>query len=293
MTLIRSTYGGRLSALQRQSARTAERMSRVQRQAVTGLRVERPSDDPGMTSRIHNLREVQKDQEVYEQNASWVEGILHRADGALDGLATTLAQARELAVQMSSEQFNADQRIDAAITAQSILDRALENANARFGDRFIFAGEAYDAAAYDAAGAYQGDTGEPDVPVAEGLTARAGFDGSSLLQGTGDIIAAFTNLVTNLNTGVADNVQTSLDDIDAAIDQLTEAQAVVGGEMLTVMDSMDLATALDIELSAEISDVTEVDAAEAYSDLFFYQQSYEAALSVTVQARSNLLFNRM
>jgi flagellar hook-associated protein 3 FlgL len=293
MTLIRSTYGGRLSHLQRQSARSAERMARVQRQAVTGMRVERPSDDPGLTSRIHTLREVHKDQEVYEQNASWTDGILQRADGALDSLAATLTQARELAVQMSSEQFNADQRIDAAITAQSILDRAIESANAQFGDRFIFAGESYDAAAYDAAGVYQGDNGEPEVPVAEGLTARAGFDGSSLLQGTGDIIAAFTNLVTNLNTGVADNVRDSLDDIDAAFDQLTEAQAIVGGEMLTVMDAMDLATALDIELSAEISDETEVDAAEAYSDLFFYQQAYEAALGVTVQARTNLLFNRM
>lgn len=293
MTLIRSTYGGRLSTLQRQGARSAERMARVQRQAVTGMRVERPSDDPGLTARIHNLREVQKDQAVYEQNASWVDGILNRADGALDGLAATMAQARELAVQMSSEQFPADQRIDAAVTAQSLLDRALEHANAQFGDRFIFAGEAYDAQAYDAAGVYQGDNGEPEVPVAEGLDAVAGFDGSQLLQGAGDIIAAFTNLVANLSTGLAVNVQDSLDDLDAALDQLTEAQAIVGGEMQIVMDAMDLATALDIEFSAELADETEVDAAQTYTDLFFYQQAYEAALGVTVQARTNLLFNRM
>jgi flagellar hook-associated protein 3 FlgL len=293
MSLIRSTYGGRLSALQRQGARSAERMAKVQRQAVTGMRVERPSDDPGLTSRIHNLREVHRDQEVYSQNASWVDGVLNRADGALAGLATTLTQAKELAVQMSSEQFPADQRIDAAITAQSILDRALEHANAQFGDRFIFAGETYDAAAYDAAGVYQGDNGEPEVPVAEGLNAVAGFDGSQLLQGTGDMIAAFTNLVANLTTGVAANVRDSLDDIDAAVDQLTEAQAIVGGEMQTVMDAMDLATALNLEFSAELADETEVDAAQTYSDLFFYQQAYEAALGVTVQARTNLLFSRM
>ena len=293
MTLIRSTYSGRLSSLQRQSARTAERMARVQRAAITGLRVERPSDDPGLTTRIHTLREVRADQEVYQQNANWSDGILARADGALQGLATALTEARELAVQMSSEQFSTTQRVDAAITAEAIFERALEHANAQFGERYIFAGESYDAEAYDATGAYQGDTGVPEVPVAEGLDAAAGFDGSDLLQGTGDIIAAFSNLVTNLTTGVSDNVRASLDDIDAAIDQLTEAQAVVGGEMLTVLDAMDLATALDAELSMELSNATEVDAAEAYSDLFFYQQSYEAALGVTLQARSNLLFNRM
>ena len=99
------------------------------------------------------------------------------------------------------EQFSTTQRVDAAITAEAIFERALEHANAQFGERYIFAGESYDAEAYDATGAYQGDTGVPEVPVAEGLDAAAGFDGSDLLQGTGDIIAAFSNLVTNLTTG--------------------------------------------------------------------------------------------
>ena len=53
--------------------------------------------------------------------------------------------------------------------------------------------------------------------------------------------------------------------------------------MLTVLDAMDLATALDAELSMELSNATEVDAAEAYSDLFFYQQAHEAALGVTLR----------
>ena len=121
-----------------------------------------------------------------------------------------------------------------------------------------------------------------------------GFDGSSLLQGgTGDIIAAFTNLVTNLATGSSTSVQSSLDDIEDAIAQLTEAQAAVGGEMRLAMDAMDLAASLELEFTVEVSSLTEVDAAKSYSDLFFYQQSYDAALQLTAATRSSLLFSRI
>jgi flagellar hook-associated protein 3 FlgL len=294
MTLIRTTYHGRLAAMQRSTSRSAERLSRAQREASTGLSYSRPSDDPGRTSRIQSFQELRKDQEVWQDNAEWTDGILNRADGALSTLADVLGQARVLAVQMSSESFNTDQRIDAAVTAQAFLESALEAGNAQFGDRYIFAGTSYDSEAYDTAGTYQGDTGTPEVRVAEGLSVSSGFDGSALLQGaTGDIIAAFTNLVANLTTGSSTSVQSSLDEIEDAVDQLTEAQAVVGGEMRLGMDAMDLAASLDLELSAEVSSLTEVDMAQSYSDLFLYQQSYDAALQLTASTRSSLLFSRI
>jgi flagellar hook-associated protein 3 FlgL len=294
MTLIRTTYHGRLAAMQRSTSRSAERLSQAQREASTGLSYSRPSDDPGRTSRIQNFQELQKDQEVWQDNAEWTDGILNRADSALSTLADALADARVLAVQMSSEEYNADQRIDAAVTGQAMLEQALEAGNAQFGDRYIFAGTSYDAAAYDTAGLYLGDTGQPEVPVAEGLRVASGFDGSALLQGAaGDIIGAFTNLVANLTTGSATSVQSSLDDIEDAVAQLSEAQAVVGGEMRLGMDAMDLAASLEIELSAEVAGLTEVDMAQSYSDLFLYQQSYDAALQLTAATRSSLLFSRI
>lgn len=293
MTLIRATYNGRIASMQRRTARSAERLARVQKEAVTGLRVSRPSDDPGRTPRIHSIKETRADQEVYKDNAAWAEGILERADGALQEMSIHLSRARELAVQMSSEEYTVNQRTQAATTAQGLFDSFIETANAQFGDRYIFAGNAYDQPAYTAAGVYQGDTGQPEVPVSEGLDAATGFDGSDLLQGTGDMVAAFANLVTNLGSGLAGNVQTSLDDLDAALDQLTEAQVTVGSEMNIAMDATDLATSLGIEMAAIESDLTEVDTAESYTRLYQFQQAYEAALAVTASSRSSLLFDRI
>ena len=105
-------------------------------------------DDP-VSTRIHNLREVRADQEVYQQNTSGQMAYCSRR-WSLAGTRDCFDRARELAVQMSSEQFSTTQRVDAAITAEAIFERALEHANAQFGERYIFAGESCDAGAYDA-----------------------------------------------------------------------------------------------------------------------------------------------
>ena len=82
MTLIRSTYSGRLSSpapIRSHGRAHGEGAARGDhgspRRAAVGY--------PGLMTRIHNLREVRADQEVYQQNANWSDGILARADGAL------------------------------------------------------------------------------------------------------------------------------------------------------------------------------------------------------------------
>ncbi len=297
MTVIRTTYHGRLAQLRNNNTRLAGQLAEAQAQATTGLRVSRPSDDPGLVTRLARLREQQDNQQVYADNSEWASSVLSRADGALSGLADVLTRARELAVQLSSESYSDAERQTAAIEAQGIFDRALEYANAQFGGRYIFAGDDYGDPPYDATGAYTGAAavlGSPDVPVADGLNVQIGFSGSDLLgTGPGDVVAAFANLVTNLTTGTPAAVQSSLDDIEAGLAQLSQARTIVGNEQLVAEDAYDLTIALDIELSDQISNDTEVDAAESYARLFEVQSAFEAALQVTASARTNLLFARI
>ena len=293
MAIIRTTYSQRLAQLRTNNMRLGRDLARAQEEASTGLRVSRASDDAGLTTRLAQLREQQDDQQVYADNAEWAMGILDVADGALTDLAGALSEATSLAVQMSNETYTNAERQRAANVAAGILDRVLQSANATFGDRYIFAGDAYDAAAFDATGAYQGDAGEPDVPVGEGTDAQIGWDGSDLLQGTNDIIGAFSSLVANLTTGTSVAVRSSIDDLDLALDQLSEARSRVANEFIVAEDAKDLTVSLDLQLTAQLSADTEVDAAESYARLFEVQAAFEAALQVTAQSRSNLLFTRI
>lgn len=294
MAIVRSTYHSRLTALTAQTRRLADQMARRQEVAATGMKVHRPSDAPGRMALVHSVREAGNDQDGYAENAVQSLQLLAVADSSLAGLAAVMADARELAVQMSSENYGADLRIATGAEAAAMFDRAISFANGNLAGRYVFAGEAYDSPAYDATGVYQGNTDEPEVEVADnGQTVLTGFDGSSLLQGAGDVVAAIQNLQTALATGVAVNVRTSLDEIDDAIDQISVARTVVGGEMLRAEDGEVMASTMGIALASQESVLTEADAVKAYTNLFEIQQSFEAALQVTANARSSLLFSRL
>jgi flagellar hook-associated protein 3 FlgL len=291
MSVIRSTFNGRLAALQSGTARNASRLGKAQEVATTGLKVQRPSDDPARSGRLYAIDEQLADQTVWRDNAEWAEGLLVAADEALTDIVDALGQARVLAVQLSNDSYGPSDRTNAVVSAQRLLERALASANTSFAGRSIFAGEAWDGPAYDATGAYLGDTGAPEIPVGEGLAVRSGFDGSDLLQGGGDVVVAFSNLVANLATGDADIVRSSLDDIDGAIAQLAEARTIVGNEMLNAGDAIELSESLELSFSDAARNIREADLPTAYTNLFAAQQAYQASLQVTAQSRSSLLFN--
>jgi flagellar hook-associated protein 3 FlgL len=295
MAIVRSTYHSRLAALTAQTRRIGDRMARAQEVASSGLKVLRPSDAHGRMSYIHNVRESRGDQEVYASNASWAMQHLNVADQSLAGLSEVLTEARELAIQMSSETYNTDTRINAQADATVLFERAINHANANLGGRYIFAGEAYDSVAYDVAtGAYLGDNADPEVAIADdNQTVLTGFDGSTLLQGGGDIIAALQDLETAMGTGVAANVQASIDSIDAAMEQVAVARTVVGGEMQRTEDAQQLAQNMSIALASQESDMVDANAVDSFTDLFEVQQAFEAALQVTANSRSSLLFSRL
>lgn len=294
MAIIRSTYHGRLATLAVHNQRSAERMGRVQLEAASGMKVMKPSDAPGQVTLLHGLREQMANQQVYDENSQWAFSLHVSADEALNEMSEVLADARELTVQMSSETYSDQVRVDSVNSANGFFDRLLQQLNANLDGRYLFAGQAYDAEAYDpTTGAYLGDNANPSTQVTENLTVDVGWDGSALLQGTGDVVAAITNLQAALTTGVAGNVRAVLDDIDVAIDQLAQARTVVGADMQQAEDAMTLAENLRVNLARHESNIVDADAIESYTALYEYQTAYEAALQVTANSRTNLLFSRL
>ena len=294
MAVIRSTYHGRLSALAVQTERLAKRMGRAQLEASSGLKVFKPSDAPGKVQVLHNLRQQRANQDVYGGNASWALSLQVAADDALQQMAEVISEARELAIQMSSDTYNAATRVEAAGTAQGLVDRLMIFLNTNVGGRYVFAGEAYDGPAYDpATGAYLGSAADPSTQVSDLLTVRTGYDGSALLQGGGDVVAAIQNLQAALGTGVAANVHPSIDELDLALEELAQARTAVGADMQRGDDAVSLSESLEMVLADQESQIADADSIQAYTNLFEYQSAYEAAIQVTANARTNLLFSRI
>jgi flagellar hook-associated protein 3 FlgL len=282
-----------MEALKSSATSMGSRVAKLNEQVATGKRINRPSDDPGRISQLHNVRQQLSNQGVYLKNAGQAEQLLNVADTALKDLHSTMTEARELAIQYSNEVYHGDQRADAAQVVDSLFGRALGSANTKFNERYIFAGTAYDNQAYDETGTYKGSTDDPDSVVGEGLAVRTGFDGSGMLTDSSDMFTALDNLKTALNTDDTAGITSALDDIDAALQDVEKGMVSVGGEMRRTFDAQDLAGNLELELTQAKASIEETDVVDAYSKLMQLQTNFDAAMQVTSMQRYSGLFTRI
>ena len=269
------------------------RIAKLNEQVATGKRINRPSDDPGRISQLHNVRQQLSNQDVFQKNSSQAEQLLNVADTALRDIHSTLVEARELAIQFSNESYNAGQRGEAANVTDSLFGRALSSANIQFNERSIFAGTAYDGAAYDSSGTYSGSTDSPSTVVGEGLTVNTGFDGSDLITKSSDMFGAITDLKTALSADDTAAIIAALDGIDAALTDVEKGRVEVGGQMRRALDATDLAANLEVELTHAKASIEETNVVDAYTKLVQLQTNFDAAMQVTSMQRYAGLFNRL
>ena len=74
------------------------KLSHVQQQVATGLRVMRPSDDPVASAQLINFQNVKRQVEQYQTNIDAASARLSLESGVLEGAVTILQRARELAL---------------------------------------------------------------------------------------------------------------------------------------------------------------------------------------------------
>ena len=291
--IYRTTWHGRMGAMASAAGRIGAQMGEVNEQIATGKKINRPSDDPAKIAQLHSVRQAIDNQEVYGDNAGQVEQILNVADTAIRDLHSTLVEARETAIQFANETYTAGQRAEGANIVDNLWEQALNIANTRYEERYIFAGTEYDAEAFDTAGVYQGGSDAPETVVGESLTAQSGFDGSDFFADSSDLFTAMSDLSTAMSADDVPGIRTAMDAIDAALLDVEGAIVELGSEMGRTTDAIELAEHLKVELTGARSNLEDVDVVQAYTKLIQLQTTFEAAMQAASVQRYAGLFSRM
>jgi flagellar hook-associated protein 3 FlgL len=291
--MIGSTYSTRLSSLTQAAGNISKEISSLQEQATTGLEISKPSDAPEQVQYLHDVSSQLSDQGTWTVNAERAMSYLDAADDALDGMSDVLSAARELATQYASDTYTTEDRADGAVEAQALLDQLVSLANTELGGRYIFSGNAYDNEAYDAAGTYQGDTDAPATTTGNNQEVATGFVGSDLLQSGTDIFAAMATLVEGLATDNETYIQSSIDTMAEAGEQISSARTSVGAEFNAADDAAAVAENMQALLSEAIEDRAGADMVSVYTSLSELQSNYEAILQMTASSQSMNLFSMM
>lgn len=259
-----------------------ERLARLQDQAATGRRVNRPSDDPVAAARIGALDEFLARLEGCERGAREVQARLEGAEAALASASELLIRARELAVQGASEQYSPADRAAMAAEAEALRQQLLAAGNAQVAGRYLFAGFRDDTPAFDAGGTYQGDAGEAWIEVSPGLRVAANLAGDRVFSGAGggvDLFAALDGLRAALAADDTAAIRASLAGLEQGLDQLNAARAELGARHNTVSFAQEGNSALRIGSESDRGRLGDADWARLTSDLASAERALQAALA--------------
>jgi len=279
--------------IQRGLVNIREQIRNTEQQAMNGIKHQRVSDDPIIWTEVHRLRQAASNQEEYKDNITRANSLLGTAEQALDQAGSVMKRAWETTVQMATGSYNATDRAAAAIEIREIKQNLLNLANTRLGDRHVFAGSAYDGAAFNDAGVYQGSADTPEIRVSKDEWLQVGWDGSQVFQGDIDLFTKLDELETALNANDVASIQGLLPDMENGVKQTVKWRAEIGAQWQKGEDALSMAEKLTVFFNEQLATMVEVDPVETYSKLASLRTSYEAALRVSAQSMSQTLFDFM
>jgi flagellar hook-associated protein 3 FlgL len=118
---------------------------RLQTQLTTGRQFERPGEEPIAALRVMSMQRLLEQKAQVRDNVTTTRSFLDATDVAMSDVASLVAEARALAVTMSSDATVDETQREAAVQQlDETIGRLMDIGNQVFRDRYLFAGSATD-----------------------------------------------------------------------------------------------------------------------------------------------------
>jgi flagellar hook-associated protein 3 FlgL len=144
---MRITPQTQIGELVRQTGRHSANIARLQQQISSGLRVNRPSDDPLGTKIILTRKELLSRYEAEQRTLNVAKDRLNQSNSELLSIENLLVNAKNTASQGRSPLSDAE-RESFAQEIDSILGQIRDSANVQFDGDYLFSGDAVRTAPY-------------------------------------------------------------------------------------------------------------------------------------------------
>jgi len=280
---MRVTGNQLIDAAQASTSRAQESVGRATSQVSSGLRVEKPSDDPAAWLAAHRagLRKALMDGSRAAIAAS--RDRLDQTDEALSEIGDAVAQVRTLAVQGASASYGANDRAELGLQVRALFQSALAAANTKTPDgEYLLAGAASLTEPFDPSGAYVGDSTTRQVPTGDEGTAAMAVPGSELTAARGvDVLPLLDKVATALSTNDMTALGGFLAQLGTAVQQVSITRTRAGGTMQVLDATVAAHDVLSEHFAKTISDAVEVDTVAAASDLAKASQALEISRAVS------------
>lgn len=269
-----------------QLTQVSTRLSRLQSEIASGIKLQRPSDDPDGALRAATLRTGLAKTEQYQKTVDFANSWLKSEDTALDQVQQLIREARSIALAAVNPR-SAQERETYAQQVDQIINAMKQTANSTDGAHYLFAGHQTTTTPFTGApGAivYAGDVGTRTLEIGEGLPLTLNHSGAQVFNMNGtadatqpDLFETLSAISTQARNGDATGLTQSITELDAHVTRVTGLRAETGTRLQQLeLSSSRLSQASEV-LNSMLGEVESVDITEALVHLKEQENIYQAA----------------
>lgn len=279
-------------------------IARTRSEITSQTKLQRPSDDPLAVRDAILQRTTLEDVSAHRRGVSSAISRLDASDTALGELGDVLHRARELAVRGATGTFSQADRDKIALEIDQLAEAAKEALRVQIDGAELFSGTATTTRPYaPGSDVYAGDAGTVAREVGPGVSVKVNVTageilGSGQAAADGKVLHVLRDLADHLRGGTDADLDalrtTDLEALQANADAIGTARATLGATRNRVDAASDRLDQLEDATRLRLSDLEDVDLADALTRLNMQQTAYEAALraSASVVQMSLLDFLR-
>lgn len=260
-------------------------LSQYQEQIASGKAINKPSDDPVKSIQIMSYRSALVETEQFKRNAEDGLNWLEATDKALDDLTQVMQKARELTVQGSNGVNNQDSGQTIAVGLRQLIGEISDIANAKIGDRFLFAGTDTDTAPFQDGKFVNSNPNALSWNVGQGIYMNVNVNGTEIFDFQADglsLIETVEKIAGELESG--NNPEQLLGTLDKQLNNLLAHRSVVGTNVNRLEMMVNRLDETELTTQKILSKAEDADLAKVITDFTTQQTILNAALSSGAKA---------
>lgn len=283
--MMRVTDGMRQSSMVRTLDQLTQAQQDASNRALTGNKVNKPSDDPAAAAELARIRASSAQADAGLKAASSAENDLTLSESVLAQANDIFTNARELAEEGSNATLSADDRANLAKQVGQLKSQLVSIANTKGQNGYLFGGTQTQNQPFDVNGAFSGDDGAHLVDLGTGAPTAVNVSGAKAFTTAGgrNVFDDLDQLQAALNANDQTAISGTFAGLEASRQQIVSVQSDAGLRVDQMQTTEDVLTQAKTVLATRQQDVAGADTYQAYSDFVTLGQSLQQAVAVGKQ----------
>lgn len=286
---MRISTGYQYDSLLFQIENSQSNLSQYQEEISTGKQINTVSDNPVGASQMMSMSTVQAGLTQYTANLNHAKAFISLSDNALSTISGLATQAYQLSVQAANSTTDQAGRDGMVQQINQIESQLVNSANSSLSNGvYLFGGHITNHLPYKVTSAgltYNGDSQPQTVELAPGQTLSMSSNANTHIQ---QLYSNLESLKANLQSGNVSAISgTDIANLQQSIQNFSMDRGVIGSALQTVNNTLTDYQRRSTDISSSISQISDVNIADAITKYQTAQTAYQGALTVMSQV-SNL-----